>query len=78
MTVQQDGAADRSALTSVGVDKAKIEVVKALLSVASAREAVDCSLELVIALHNQQQVLDEMKARPLNKEHRSAAIADYR
>lgn len=65
------------AITSVDVDKAKIEEAKAILSVGSAREAIDKSLEIVIALHHQQAVLREMKASPLTEEHRTASRIDY-
>jgi hypothetical protein len=64
-------------ITSVDVDKSKIEEAKAILSVGSAREAIDKSLEIVIALHHQQMVLEEMKANPLGEEHRSASVVDY-
>lgn len=65
------------AITSVDVDKAKIEEAKQILAVGSAREAIDKSLEIVIALRHQQSVLEEMKASPLTDEQRSAQVADY-
>ncbi|EMY33920.1 hypothetical protein D477_012355 [Arthrobacter crystallopoietes BAB-32] len=65
------------AITSVDVDKAKIEAAKAILSAGSARETIDKSLEIVIALHNQQKVLEEMKAVPLTQEHRAASVVEY-
>lgn len=65
------------AITSVNVDKSKIEEVKAILSVSSAREAVDWSLRIVIALHNQRSVLEEMKSSPLTDEHRSVSVMEY-
>lgn len=65
------------AITSVDVDKAKIEEAKAILSASSARETIDKSLEIVIALHHQQGVLQEMKANPLTEEHRMASRIEY-
>ncbi|GAA1355738.1 hypothetical protein GCM10009596_03570 [Arthrobacter rhombi] len=65
------------AITSVDVDKSKIEEAKQILAVGSAREAIDKSLEIVIALRHQQSVLEEMKASPLTDEQRSAQVADY-
>lgn len=64
-------------ITSVDVDKAKIAEARAILSAGSARETIDKSLEIVIALHHQQAVLAEMKANPLTDEHRTAARIDY-
>ncbi|MHA7178010.1 hypothetical protein ACX80D_15295 [Arthrobacter sp. Sr24] len=65
------------AITSVDVDKAKIAEARAILSAGSARETIDKSLEIVIALHNQQAVLAEMKVNPMTDEHRVAATIDY-
>lgn len=65
------------AITSVDVDKAKIEEAKAILSAGSAREAIDKALDVVLALHHQRLVLDEMKANPLTSEHRRATVIDY-
>ncbi|WP_411731795.1 hypothetical protein [Paeniglutamicibacter sp.] len=65
------------AITSVDVDKAKIEEAKAILSAGSARETIDKALDVVLALHHQRLVLDEMKANPLTSEHWRATIIDY-
>lgn len=65
------------AITSVDVDKAKIEEAKAILSVGSAREAIDKALDIVLALHHQKLVMAEMKASPLTAEHRRATVIEY-
>lgn len=63
-------------MMSVKVDKSKIEEVKAILSASSAREAAERSLQFVIALHKQQEMLAAMKATPLLDEHRSASVVE--
>lgn len=65
------------AITSVDVDKNKIAEARRILSAGSARETIDKSLEIVIALHHQQAVLEEMKASPLTDDHRSASVIGY-
>ncbi|GAA1858284.1 hypothetical protein GCM10009715_02270 [Paeniglutamicibacter psychrophenolicus] len=65
------------AITSVDVDKAKIEEAKRILSAGSAREAIDMALDVVLALNHQQAVLDEMKAHPMTAEQRRATVIDY-
>ncbi|PQZ87014.1 hypothetical protein CQ018_18440 [Arthrobacter sp. MYb227] len=58
-------------VTSVDVDKTKIEEAKAIRLAGSAREAIDKVLDIVLALHRQKLVMDEMKASPLTAEQRS-------
>lgn len=65
------------AVTSVKVGKSKVDEVKVILSAASAREAVDRSLQIVIALHQQQRVLEELKSSPLTDLHRMASLVEY-